>query len=101
MPRRTFGLVVGQPVEFRFLQSSIRPDDKVGALIDDWEDTIEPISAVQVEVEAQDLAPGTVIPVELEAEITDVGTLSLGFVSREKGLRFDLEFNVRAQGSGG
>ncbi len=101
LPGRTFGLVVGQPVEFRFLQSGIRPDDKVGDLIDEWEGTIEPVSSVQTEVETPDLAPGTVIPVELEAEVTDVGTLALGFVSRQRGLRFDLEFNVRGQDSGG
>ena len=95
---RTFGLVVGQPVEFRFLSSNLRPDDEPGDLLDDWQGTVEEISAVQAEVEAPGLPPGTMVPVEIEAEVTAIGTLSLGLVSRERGLRFDLEFNLRTGG---
>jgi len=92
---RTFGLIVGQPVEFRFLASTIRPDDSVGDLIDDWDETIEPITTLKTSMEASELEPGTVIPVQLEATVTEIGTLALSLVSKEKDLRFDLEFSVR------
>ena len=95
LPERTFGLVVGQPVEFRFLASTIRPQDKLGDLIDDWNETIEPITTLQTSMEVLGIQPGTVIPVQLEATITEIGTLALSLVSKEKGLHFDLEFNVR------
>ncbi len=95
LPERTFGLIVGQPVEFRFLASTIRPDDSVGDLINDWDETIEPITTLQTSMEASGIEPGTVIPVQLEATVTEIGTLALSLVSKEKDLRFDLEFNVR------
>jgi hypothetical protein len=33
--------------------------------------------------------------VQLEAEVTEIGTLALALAYKEKGLRFNLEFNVR------
>ena len=38
LPAREFGLVVGEPAEFRFLGSSTRRDDHVGTLLDAWDD---------------------------------------------------------------
>jgi hypothetical protein len=87
--------MVGRPVEFRFLGSNIRPDDTVGQVIDDWEQTIESITTVETSMEAQGIDAGTIIPVQLEAEVTEIGTLALSLVSREKNARFALEFNIR------
>ncbi len=95
LPGMTLGLVVGQKVQFKFMGSTIRPQDKPGAMITDWKDTIEPVSSIQAEMTAPELEPGTVIPVEIEAKVTEIGTLALSLVSRDKGLKFDLEFNVR------
>ena len=95
LPDRTFGLIVGQPVEFKFFASTLRPEDKLGDIIDNWEDTIEPVTTLSTEMEAPGLDPGTLIPVRLEAEITEVGTLALYLVSDEKNLQFKLEFDVR------
>ena len=61
----------------------------------DWDETIEPITTLQTSMEASGIEPETLIPVKLEATITEIGTLALSPVSKEKGLRFDLEFNVR------
>jgi len=36
IPDREFGLVVGEPAEFRFLSSSVRKQDQVGSLLEDW-----------------------------------------------------------------
>ena len=38
IPDREFGLVVGEPAEFRFLSSSVRKQDQVGSLLEDWGD---------------------------------------------------------------
>ncbi len=95
LPDRTFGLIVGQPVEFKFFASTLRPEDKLGDIIDNFEDTIEPVTTLSTEMEAPGLDPGTLIPVRLEAEITEVGTLALYLVSDEKNLQFKLEFDVR------
>src|SRR5262245_16821590 len=36
IPNREFGLIVGEPAEFRFLSSTVRKSDPPGAFIDDW-----------------------------------------------------------------
>jgi Ethanolamine utilization protein EutJ (predicted chaperonin) len=95
LPDRTFGLVVGQAVEFHFMAAANRPDDKLGDFIEDWEGTIEPLTTLETAMEAPEIEPGTVIPVQLEAEVTEIGTLALALVYKEKGLKFNLEFNVR------
>jgi hypothetical protein len=35
IPGREFGLVVGEPAEFRFLKSSVRKQDQVGTMLED------------------------------------------------------------------
>jgi hypothetical protein len=97
IPEKEFGLVVGQQVEFRFLSSNVRPMDRPGDLISDWQDRIEPVSTLKTELEAPGIDPGTIIPVTLRAEVTEVGTLSISLVSRERGLTFGLEFDVRTK----
>lgn len=93
---RTFGLMVGEPVEFRFLGAMSRPEDRVGDMIEDYEGHgIEEVSVIRTEMEAPGIDPGTMIPVQLKAEVTEVGTLALSLVSREKDLGFKLEFDVR------
>ncbi len=98
VPGKTFGLLVGQPVEFLFLASRTRQDDKPGDLIDDWEDSIEQVSKVETAMDSAEIEPGTMIPVQIEAELTDIGTLALYLVSKEHNQRFKLEFNVREEG---
>src|SRR5205823_4245714 len=48
VPGQEFGLVVGEPVEFRFLGSTTRRDDTAGTLIEDWQDQIEELAPVSV-----------------------------------------------------
>ncbi|UCF92205.1 MAG: Hsp70 family protein [Desulfobacterales bacterium] len=93
LPEREFALVVGEPVKFDFLGSSLRHDDAVGTVVEDWEGEIEEITTLEATLEGEH---GRVIPVTLEIKITEVGTLELRCVSREDGQKWKLEFNVRA-----
>ncbi len=43
-----FGLIVGEPAEFRFLSSNVRKVDPVGTLIEDWGDDLEELSPLEV-----------------------------------------------------
>ncbi len=97
IPERQFGLVVGQKVQFMFLGSNQRPQDQPGDMVENWHDTIEQISILESVMEATGLEPGTVVPVIIKARVTEVGTLSISLVNQEKGLEFNLEFNVREQ----
>ncbi|MGD0945852.1 MAG: Hsp70 family protein [Candidatus Binatia bacterium] len=99
LPTQEFGLVVGEPTEFRFLSSATRREDQVGTVVETWEDDITELVplASTLEWEGQE---GATVPVRLEARVTEVGVLELWCVSRDGTHRWKLEFNVRAQGAG-
>jgi hypothetical protein len=93
IPDREFGLVVGEPAEFRFLSSSVRKQDQVGRLLDDWGDDIEERSPLQVTLNL-DGQLGKIVPVRLETRVTELGTLEVWCVSRDSH-RWKLELNIR------
>ena len=93
IPDREFGLVVGEPAEFRFLSSSVRKQDQVGTLLEDWGDDIEERSPLQVTLKL-DGQLGKIVPVRLETRVTELGTLEVWCVSRD-GQRWKLELNIR------
>ncbi len=99
IPGREFGLVVGEPSEFRFLSSTTRKQDRIGDLIEDWSDDIQEISPLQVTLPSDGQA-NEVRPVRLEANVTEVGTLELWCVGREGTDRWKLEFNIRNRDRG-
>src|SRR6201997_617121 len=71
IPDKEFGLVVGEPAEFRFLNSSVRKQDQFGSLLDDWGADIEELSPLEVTLKL-DGQLGTVIPVRLETRFTEL-----------------------------
>jgi hypothetical protein len=91
---REFGLVVGEPAEFRFLSSTVRKQDEIGSLIEDWGDDVQELSPLEVTLglEGQE---DTVLPVRLESRVSEIGTLELWCVSRDGQNRWKLEFNIR------
>ena len=91
---REFGLVVGEPAEFRFLSSSVRKQDQAGSLLEDWGADIEELSPLDVTL-ILDGQQGTVIPVRLETRVTELGTLEIWCVSRDGAQRWKLELNIR------
>ncbi len=94
IPNREFGLVVGEPVEFRFLSSTIRKQDHAGALLDDWGSEIEELSPMEVTLN-MDGQQGTVVPVRLETRVNELGTLEVWCVARDSAQRWKLELNIR------
>jgi hypothetical protein len=100
---REFGLIVGEPAEFRFLSSTVRKTDPVGALIEDWGDDLEELSPLEVTLQIEGETDAAV-PVTLESRVTEVGTLELWCVARreqpakgkaEPPRRWRLELNIR------
>jgi hypothetical protein len=94
VPDREFGLVVGEPAEFRFLSSTIRKQDHVGDLLENWGSEIEELSPLEVTLNV-DGEQGAVLPVRLESRVTEVGTLEVWCVSRDGKQRWKLELNIR------
>jgi hypothetical protein len=97
IPDREFGLVVGESAEFRFLSSSVRKQDQVGALLEDWGDEIEELNPLEVTLQMNG-QQGTVVPVRLETRVTEMGTLEIWCVTRDGGHRWKLELNIREKG---
>jgi len=95
IPNREFGLIVGEPAEFRFLSSTVRKQDQIGGMIEDWAvDEIQELSPMEVTLKV-DGQEDTVLPVRLESRVTEIGTLELWCVSRDGQQRWKLEFNIR------
>src|SRR5258708_35243381 len=99
IPDREFGLVVGELAEFRFLSSSVRKQDQVGSLLEDWGADLEELSPLEVTLKL-DGQQGTVVPVRLETRVTELGTIEDWCVSRDGTRRWNLELNIRAQTGG-
>lgn len=97
LPPYEFGLVVGEPVRFRFFGSTVRREDKVGARLDYWmPDDLKELDEIEVTLPVEGREAGEVVPVQLCAAVTEVGTLKLEAVAKEGGNRWKVEFDVRA-----
>jgi hypothetical protein len=94
VPAQEFGLIVGEPVEFRFLGSSLRRHDTVGAMVDEWQDEIAELTPVSTTFDSPG-NEGKMIPVHLHSKVTEVGTLELWCMSRDEKEKWKLEFSVR------
>ena len=97
LPGQEFGLVVGEPVNFRFFGSTTRRQDRIGEVLDFWgPDELQELGEIQATLPAEGRVAGDVVQVKLHALATDAGTLELAAVSRE-GQRWKIEFDVRQQ----
>ena len=99
VPGGELGLVVGAPVQFRFLSSTTRTEDAIGTIVDEytWPDHLTETAPVSATLEAEGLTPGTLVPVRLEVKVTEVGTLELWSVATQGDQRWRLEYNVREE----
>ncbi|QOL47685.1 Hsp70 family protein [Massilia litorea] len=95
LPGQEFGLVVGEPVHFRFFGSTTRRQDQIGDVLDFWgPDELQEQNEIQATLPADGRTPGDVVQVTLHALATEAGTLELVAVARD-GQRWKVEFDVR------
>lgn len=96
LPPQEFGLIVGEPVRFRFFGSSVRRHDQVGTLLEYWdEEEIQELEGIEANLPAEGRTPGEVVPVRLSAAVTETGTLRLEALPRGGEERWKVEFEVR------
>ena len=96
LPGQEFGLVVGEPVHFRFFGSTTRRQDQIGEVLDFWgPDELQEQNEIQATLPADGRSPGDVVQVKLHALATEAGTLELAAVARD-GQRWKVEFDVRS-----
>jgi len=101
MAPQEFGLVVGEPVRFRFFGSSVRREDQVGDLFEEWnEDEMEELEEIQTQLTSERHKKGEVVPVHLRAAVSEIGTLELTAmpIGREDaGSAWQVSFNTRGK----
>ena len=97
LPPMQFGLVTGEEVSFRFFSSAIRAGDRVGSIIDDAPETLEETASLKVQLPSRDGYEGQLVPVTLDAMVSEMGILQLSMQHLNSDQKWDLEFNVRPQ----
>ena len=100
LPPQELGVVVGEPVQFRFFGSSVRRDDQAGTELETWrEGELEELAPIEVTLPAEGRRDGDVVPVRLKAQVTEVGTLLLEAVPiapLKQNERWKVELGVRS-----
>ncbi|WP_028231840.1 Hsp70 family protein [Paraburkholderia mimosarum] len=100
LPPQEFGLVVGEPVHFRFFGSSVRRQDLVGTMLDYWSpDELQELEEIQATLPTEGRTSGEVVPVRLHARVTEAGTLELEAMPSGTSERWKVEFDVRGGAS--
>jgi len=97
VPPQEFGLVVGEPTRFRFFCSSVRRDDQVGAMLEDatGNEELEEVAPIETTLPAHGGDSGKLVPVNLQASVTEIGTLELRCLEKGGPGQWKLELNVR------
>ena len=99
LPPHQLGVVVGEPVRFRFFATSVRRDDRAGTQLEDWSpEELEEVAPIEVTLPADGREEGDVVSVRLHASVTPVGTLLLEAEPLEpvvEGERWKVELSVR------
>ena len=95
---RDFGLVTGRTADFRFFSSSVRSGDTPGQILPDAERELEETALLEIELPAlDDLPAGQVVPVRINAVVTELGTLELWMKHVNSDRRWKVEFQVRTE----
>jgi hypothetical protein len=96
LPAQEFGLVVGEPVRFRFFGSSVRRQDEVGTLLDFWApDELQELEEIEASLPAEGRKAGEIVRVKLHARVTEAGTLELEALPVGGSERWKVAFDVR------
>jgi molecular chaperone DnaK (HSP70) len=97
VPGAEIGLVVGEPVRFRFFSSAIRKADQPGHALNRWTDEeLTETDSLEATLSAAEGAEDGIVPVNLLARVTELGVLEIWGVSiLSADERWKLEFSVR------
>ncbi|HWI57957.1 MAG TPA: Hsp70 family protein, partial [Bacillota bacterium] len=100
VPPQEFGLVVGEPTRFRFFASSLRRDDQVGQMLEDVvaNEEFEELAPIETTLPADGKETGKLVPINLQAAVTEIGTLEVRCLEKNGTGRWKLELNVRMKG---
>ena len=93
------GLLVGETTEFRFFSSTTRNEDIHGDIVDDAgnDGDLEEMPSVSATLpSANDIPPGSLIPVKLRCELTETGTMQIWCFDESSENKWKLDFELRS-----
>ena len=98
VPSGQVGLVLGEPVQFRFFSSATRKDDRPGDVLNAWDEgelteTVPLEATLPADADVED----TYVPVTFQSRVTELGMLELWCVGANTPGRWKLEFSVREE----
>lgn len=88
-------LAIGQPVQFPIVYSNARLSDRIGARVDLNDEQFRQLPPIRTVIEASRKLAGSTMPVTLEVQLSEIGTLQLYCQSKSSDHRWKLEFDVR------
>ncbi len=91
---KKFEVIANRPVVFDMFSSSFRSGDRCGDIIE-IDETLTPLPPLQTVVQFGKKGAETSIPVHVEADYTEVGTLALWCRSAVTDHRWRLQFQIR------
>jgi hypothetical protein len=95
---REFGLITGQPADFRFFASEVRSGDAPGQIIPNAERELEETARIEVTLPAIEGFPeGQAIPVVINPIVTELGNLELWMKHTGSDRRWKVDFQVRME----
>jgi molecular chaperone DnaK (HSP70) len=95
---KEFGLMTGQPADFRFFASEVRSGDAPGQIIPHAERELEETSRIEVTLPAiEGLPEGQPVPVQMNPVVTELGNLELWMKHTGSDRRWKVEFQVRME----
>ena len=99
LPPQELFVVVGEPVTFRFFGSTTRRTDAAGSVLERWRaDELTELPLIELTLPPAGRAAGDVVPVQLQASVTAIGTLKLEALAKEPltpDERWQIELSVR------
>jgi molecular chaperone DnaK (HSP70) len=95
---RSFGLVTGKKVSFRFFSSKTRTQDVLGTMVPNAEKELEESEKLQVELNSGNKEEnGQIVPVLLHTKLNELGTMELWMQNPETNQKWKLEFDIRTE----
>jgi molecular chaperone DnaK (HSP70) len=94
LPEAELGLLIGETAQFRFFISRDRQDE-AGTIVENIEDELEELASLEVCLDLEEGEEARVVPIQLEARLTEVGALEVWCTEASSSRRWKLEFNLR------
>ncbi len=96
VPSQDIGLVLGEPVQFRFFSSLVRKQDVAGDVLSRWdEEELQETDSLETCLPASAATEESYVPVHFQSRVTELGVFELWCVSAITEDRWKLEFSVR------